>query len=138
VSTWRWSSLTPVGGLGGRGGWKAPGDWLVARAIEHDTPSVLFRQALELLRTVRVVRPGLDRLARAVATARVGSDEGTHRRLLPALAGFADGALDALLVTDPARRNRAICDFAATAGDLLRGVVDKHLVASTGAAVGPR
>ena len=34
----------------GRGEWKALGDWLVARAIEHDTPSVLFRQALEHLR----------------------------------------------------------------------------------------
>jgi len=87
----------------GRGEWKALDDWLVARAIEHDTPSVLFAQALEHLRAERIVRPGLDRLVRAVATARVGADDETHRRLLPALAGFADEALDALLVTDPTR-----------------------------------
>ncbi len=40
------------------------------RALEHDTPSVLFRQALERLRAEHVVRPGLDRLTRAVAGAR--------------------------------------------------------------------
>ena len=33
----------------GRGEWKALGDWLVARALEHDATSVLFRQALEHL-----------------------------------------------------------------------------------------
>jgi hypothetical protein len=87
----------------GRGEWKALGDWLVARAIEHDTPSVLFSQALEHLRAERVVRPGLDRLARAVATARVAADEETYRRLVPVLASFDGDALDALLVTDPAR-----------------------------------
>ena len=59
----------------GRGEWKALGDWLVARALvaralEHDTPSVLFALALEHLRAEHVVRPGLDRLVRAVATAR--------------------------------------------------------------------
>ncbi|MDQ6837686.1 MAG: DUF4158 domain-containing protein [Actinomycetota bacterium] len=63
----------------GRGEWKALGDWLVARAVEHDTPSVLFRQALEHLRAERIVRPGLDRLARAVATA---GWEPTTRRIV--------------------------------------------------------
>ncbi len=46
--------------LCGPGEWKALGDWLTARALEHDTPSVLFRQALQQLRTDRVVRPGLE------------------------------------------------------------------------------
>ena len=32
--------------LCGRGEWKLLGDWLVARALEHDALSVLFRQAL--------------------------------------------------------------------------------------------
>lgn len=41
----------------GPGEWKALGDWLKARALEHDTPSVLFRQALQQLRADRVVRP---------------------------------------------------------------------------------
>ena len=48
----------------GPGQWKALWDWLTARALEHDTPSVLFRQALAQLRADRVVRPGLDRLMR--------------------------------------------------------------------------
>jgi hypothetical protein len=48
----------------GRGEWKALGDWLTARALEHDTPSVLFRQALQQFRADRVVRPGVDRLMR--------------------------------------------------------------------------
>ena len=61
----------------GRGEWKALGDWLVARALEHDAPSVLFAQALGQLRAERVVRPGLDRLARAVGTARVAAGEET-------------------------------------------------------------
>jgi hypothetical protein len=58
---------------------------------------------LEHLRAERVVRPGLDRVARAVATARVAADEETYRRLVPVLASFDGDALDALLVTDPAR-----------------------------------
>jgi hypothetical protein len=57
----------------GRGEWKALGDWLVARALEHDAPSVLFAQALGQLRAERVVRPGLDRLGRAVSTARAAA-----------------------------------------------------------------
>jgi Domain of unknown function (DUF4158) len=51
----------------GRGEWKALADWLVARALEHDTVSVLFGQALDHLRAERIVRPALDRLARAIA-----------------------------------------------------------------------
>jgi len=42
------------------------------------------------------------------------------------------------VVDHPQPRNRAICDFAVAAGDLLHGVADKHLVATPDAAVGPR
>lgn len=52
--------------LCGPGEWKALGDSLTARALEHDTPSVLFRQALAQLRTDRVVRLGLDRVTGSV------------------------------------------------------------------------
>ena len=71
--------------LCGPGEWKALGDSLTARALEHDTPSVLFRQALAQLRTDRVVRPGLDRVMRAVSTARVTAHEEIRRRLDPEL-----------------------------------------------------
>ncbi len=69
----------------GPGEWKVLGDWLTVRALEHDTPSVLFRQALNQLRADRVVRPGLDRLMRAVATARVTAQDEIRRRLDPEL-----------------------------------------------------
>jgi hypothetical protein len=45
----------------GRGEWKALRDWLLARALEHDDPAVLFRQALDWLRSERIARPGTPR-----------------------------------------------------------------------------
>jgi hypothetical protein len=86
----------------GRGEWKALGDWLLDRAVEHDTPSVLFRQALGHLRAARVVRPGLDRLTRAVGTARVRAWDEIYRRLRPVLTPGRCAVLDALLISDPA------------------------------------
>ncbi len=86
--------------LCGPGEWKALGDSLTARALEHDTPSVLFRQALAQLHTDRVVRPGLDRVMRAVSTARVTAQEEIRRRLDPELTPERCDQLDALVVTD--------------------------------------
>jgi len=83
------------------GEWKALGDWLTARALEHDIPSVLFRQALQQLRTDRIVRPGLDRLMRAVSTARVTAHEEIRRRLDPQLPPGRCDELDDLVATDP-------------------------------------
>lgn len=65
----------------GRGEWKLLADWLVDRALEHDAPSVLFREALSHLRAERIVRPGIDRLMRAVATARVTASAEIYRML---------------------------------------------------------
>lgn len=84
----------------GPGEWKALGDSLTARALEHDTPSVLFRQALAQLRTDLVVRPGLDRLMRAVSKARVTAQEEIRRRLDPELTSARCDQLDALVATD--------------------------------------
>ena len=81
----------------GRGEWKQLGDWLVARAIEHDIPSVLFRQALTYLRAERIVRPGLDRLARAVASARVTAAQDIHRMLSRILTPTVCQRLDSLI-----------------------------------------
>jgi hypothetical protein len=87
--------------LCGRGEWKALGDWLTVRATEHDTPSVLFRQALQQLRSEHVVRPGLERLTRAVSAARVNAAAEIRRRLDPELTERRCQQLDALLATDP-------------------------------------
>jgi TnpA family transposase len=86
--------------LCGPGEWKALGDSVTARALEHDTPSVLFRQALSQLRTDKVVRPGLDRLMRAVSSARVTAQEEIRRRLDPELTPERCDQLDALVATD--------------------------------------
>ena len=67
------------------GEWKAFGDWLVDRALEHDAPSVLLRQVLAHLRAERIVRPGMDRLMRAVATARETAVVELHRLVQPVL-----------------------------------------------------
>lgn len=87
----------------GRGEWKDLGGWLLARALEHDTPSVLFHQALGHLRTEHVVRPGLDRLMRAVASARMTAWEEIDWRLRPVLTPERRAVLDGLVATDPAR-----------------------------------
>ena len=87
-------------------GWKELDEFLFARAMEHDSPKLLFRLACEYLASARVVRPGVVSLLERVASAReraraetwallahlVKDDlEGTRRR----------GELDALLVPDP-------------------------------------
>ena len=85
----------------GPGEWRALGDWLGTRALEHDTQSVLFRQALDHLQAEKIVRPGPDRLMRAVATARAAATREIHQRLLPILIPDLCARLDALVVTDP-------------------------------------
>lgn len=81
--------------------WSSLAAWLTERALEHDTPTVLFGQALDQLRAERVVRPGLDRLMRAVSTARVDGRREIRRRLGGELTHERCDELDELLVTDP-------------------------------------
>ncbi|MEA2232866.1 MAG: hypothetical protein QOD83_2682 [Solirubrobacteraceae bacterium] len=85
----------------GPGDWTLLARWLTERALEHDTPSILFGQALDQLRAERIVRPGLDRLTRTVATARAGGRREIRRRLDPELTPARCKDLDELLVTDP-------------------------------------
>jgi len=84
----------------GRGDWKRLGDWMVERALEHDTASVLFRQALDFLRTEQIVRPGLDRLVRAIGTARTTADAELYDRIAPLLTPSIRSQLDSLIDTD--------------------------------------
>src|SRR5262249_29202449 len=71
--------------------------WLGERALEHDKPSVLLQLACEQLCRDHIVRPGLTRLERLVATARQAAHTETFRRLTPAQSTL----LDDLLVPDP-------------------------------------
>ena len=92
-----------------RAGWRSCGrserkrlaDWLVARALEHDDPSLLFAQALEHLRAEHVVRPGLDRLQREIAEARAVAHREILWRLRPELSPECCAQLDALATNDP-------------------------------------
>lgn len=59
-------------------GWRPAGElelkeldqFLSARALEHDPPTLLFRLACDYLRSARVIRPGPEWLSRRVAAAR--------------------------------------------------------------------
>ena len=59
--------------------------WLVERALEHDKPTLLLQLACDELHRERIVRPGLTRLERLVATARQQAHEETFRQLAPLL-----------------------------------------------------
>jgi Domain of unknown function (DUF4158) len=59
--------------------------WLVERALEHDKPTLLLQLACEKLYRDKIVRPGVTRLERLVATARDQAHDETFRRLTPLL-----------------------------------------------------
>jgi hypothetical protein len=74
--------------------------WLGERALEHDKPSLLLQLACDKLRREQIVRPGLTRLERLVATARQSAHTETFRRLTPLLTPARSIWLAALLVPD--------------------------------------
>jgi hypothetical protein len=74
--------------------------FLLDRAMEHDTPSLLFHQAAEFLVSAHVVRPGVVTLMEMVATARTGADALTSEKVDHLLTGQMRGDLDGLLVPD--------------------------------------
>ena len=51
--------------------------WLVERALEHEKPTLLLQLACDKLRREQIVRPGMTRLERFVATARQQAHEET-------------------------------------------------------------
>jgi hypothetical protein len=71
--------------------------WLLERALEHDKPTLLLQLACEKLHRERVVRLGVTRLERFVATAREKAHEETFRRLAPVLSDERRMMLDGLL-----------------------------------------
>src|SRR5215207_7872035 len=76
--------------------------WLVDRALEHDKPTLLLQLACEKLRREQIVRPGITRLERLVATAREQAQAETFQRLTPWLTPARPTWLDGLLAPDPA------------------------------------
>ena len=76
-------------------------DFLLARALEHDAPTLLLKLAGEHLRAARVARPAVRELLRRVAAARVHAQVETARRLQPLLTTARRVELDQLLALDP-------------------------------------
>ncbi len=83
------------------GALKVLDDFLLARALEHDSPALLTQLAGEHLRAERVVRPAPGELLRRVTTARARAGAETAHRLAPLLAADRSAELDRLLAVDP-------------------------------------
>ena len=74
--------------------------WLGERALEHDKPTLLLQLACDKLRRDHIVRPGLTRLERLIATARQQAHDETWRRLTPLVTADQYAWLDGLLQAD--------------------------------------
>ncbi|MEW9556498.1 DUF4158 domain-containing protein [Nonomuraea sp. NPDC050783] len=74
--------------------------FLLDRAMEHDTPSLLFHQAAEHLISSKVVRPGVVVLMKMVGAARNAAGALTSEKVDHLLTGPMQAELDRLLVFD--------------------------------------
>jgi len=83
--------------------WKELEEFLFARAMEHDSPKLLFRVACEYLISVRVIRPGVVKVLERVATARDRARIETWSRVEHLLPPRRRVELDELLVVDELR-----------------------------------
>jgi hypothetical protein len=91
-------------------GWRVPtslefkefDEFLLARAMEHDSPTLLFRLACEYLISVQVIRPGPVTVLERVAHARAEAQRATYDRFAHEFTEQRRTGLDGLLVVDPA------------------------------------
>ena len=77
-------------------------EFLLARAMEHDSPTLLFRLACEYLISARVIRPGPVTVVKRVAHAQEKARQETFDRLAHEFTGKRRAGLDGLLAVDPA------------------------------------
>ncbi|MEO6089760.1 MAG: Tn3 family transposase [Umezawaea sp.] len=76
-------------------------EFLLARAMEHDSPTLLFRLGCEYLISAKVLRPGPVTIVERVAHARAEAQRETFDRLAHEFTDARRAALDGLLVVDP-------------------------------------
>lgn len=100
--------------------WKELDEFLFARAMEHDSPKLLFRLGCEYLASEQVVRPGVVSLLERVA-ARERARVETWVRLAHLVGEDRPGAirrseLDGLLVPDPELGRTPMCPARVGAG----------------------
>ncbi|MGH3933364.1 MAG: Tn3 family transposase [Pseudonocardiaceae bacterium] len=74
--------------------------FLLDRAMEHDSPTLLFNLATEYLISGKTIRPGVVVLARMVASARTGARALTWEKVAHLLTGQMREDLDRLLKVD--------------------------------------
>jgi hypothetical protein len=79
---------------------RALADWLLARALEHDKPSLLFQLVCDHLRAEKIVRPGVTLLERLVMAARERGHTETFRRLVPLFTNERLTQFDSLLIRE--------------------------------------
>ena len=74
--------------------------WLLARAMEHDRPTLLLQLLCDKLFSDKIVRPGVTILERMVTQVRCQAELETFRRLKPLLTSERKEFLDSLLLAD--------------------------------------
>jgi hypothetical protein len=77
--------------------WKKLERWLIERAMEHDRPTLLLELLSERLYAMKLIRPGMTLLERAVSGARRQAQEETWRKIEPLLDKEIRKNLDGLL-----------------------------------------
>jgi hypothetical protein len=74
--------------------------FLLDRAMEHDSPTLLFNLATEFLMSAKTIRPGVSILERMITSARTGATAMTSDLVGHLLTGQRCSDLDRLLVND--------------------------------------
>lgn len=94
---WGWKSAKDIE-------YKELDEFLLARAMEHDSPRLLFTLACEHLKSSRVIRPGPVILLEHVAAAPAEADRETYQRFAPLLTPARCTEMDGMLHYDAAVR----------------------------------
>jgi hypothetical protein len=74
--------------------------FLLDRAMEHDSPTLLFNLAREYLASAKVMRPNVFLLAKMIGTARKGAGDLTAQLVGHLLTGEVRADLDRMLLVD--------------------------------------
>ena len=75
--------------------------FLLGRAMEHDSPTLLFNLAAEFLMSAKTIRPGVSVLERMISSARTGATVLTSDLVGHLLTGQRCSDLDRLLAAMP-------------------------------------
>jgi uncharacterized protein DUF4158 len=101
--------------------------FLLARAMEHDSPTLLFGLACEYLIAARVIRRGPETVVRRVAHARAQAQRETYDRMAHEFTPERCAQLDARMRDELAERGKAGEDRQALLDDLLAIITDPQI-----------